>query len=55
LKLKNAKTKKKSCVQIEKPEIITLFNKSMGGVDKINQFISTHGTFMDIMAHNTRF
>lgn len=38
--------KNKLYVEIEKPEIITLCNKSMDGVDKIDQLISTYRTFI---------
>jgi len=38
--------KNKLYVEIERPEIITLYNKSMGGVDKIDQLISTYRTFI---------
>lgn len=38
--------KNKIYVEIERPEIITLYNKSMGGVDKIDQLVSTYRTFI---------
>ncbi|KAE9521970.1 hypothetical protein AGLY_017629, partial [Aphis glycines] len=38
--------KNKLYVEVERPEIITLYNKSMGGVDKIDQLISTYRTFI---------
>ena len=38
--------KNKLYVEIERPEVINLYNKSMGGVDKIDQLISTYRTFI---------
>lgn len=39
--------KNKQYVEIERPEIISLYNKSMGGVDKIDELISTYRTFIN--------
>jgi hypothetical protein len=38
--------KQKMYVNIERPEIVTVYNTSMGGVDKIDQLISYYRTFI---------
>jgi len=38
--------KNKIYEEIERPEVIQLYNKSMGGVDKIDQLISLYRTFI---------
>lgn len=36
----------KNYEEIERPEIVQLYNKSMGGVDKMDQLISSYRTFI---------
>jgi len=46
VKIKRWDKKTKQYVEIERLEIISLYNKSIGGVDKIDQLISTYRTFI---------
>ncbi|XP_060845829.1 piggyBac transposable element-derived protein 3-like [Rhopalosiphum padi] len=46
VKIKRWDKKNKQYAEIERPEIISLYNKSMGGVDKIDQLIITYRTFI---------
>lgn len=38
--------KEKRYVQIERPEIVRLYNKSMGGMDKMDQMVSYYRIFI---------
>jgi hypothetical protein len=38
--------KNKNYEEVERPEVVQLYNKSMGGVDKMDQLISLYRTFI---------